>query len=180
VGIARAEAQHRDQSPCESETLPAAPCTPSRPASGLPAASAQHQAVVLLLGLDPRLGEELLRPGEPVWEYWGHEASWLPIETYPWFAFRRRQFRHHPWWGDIVGQHPKEVRRLRKRIREEGPIRSVDMEGRGSRGWWDLKLAKKIATALWSSAGPRGLDVKERGGWTAFSRPCRRIPPPSS
>jgi uncharacterized protein YcaQ len=125
-------------------------------------AGARSHSIVLLSrlpGIDARLGEELLRPGEPIFEYWGHEASWMPIEMYPWFHFRRKQFRSHPWWGDIVGQHPKEVRDLRKRIRDEGPIRSVDMEGRGSRGWWDLKLAKRIAAALWSSGE---LAIRER------------------
>jgi len=141
-------------------------------------AGARSHAIVLLSrlpGIDPRLGEELLRPGEPVWEYWGHEASWLPLETYPWFAFRRRQFRHHPWWGDVVGRHPKEVRRLRKRIREEGPIRSIDMEGEGSRGWWDLKLAKRIATALWSSGE---LAIRERRNFQRTYDLAERVIPP--
>jgi uncharacterized protein YcaQ len=33
------------------------------------------------------------------------------------------------------------------------------MEGRGSRGWWDLKIAKRVATALWSSGE---LAIRER------------------
>ena len=100
-------------------------------------AGARSHAIVLLSrleGMEPSLGEELLQPGEPLFEYWGHEASWIPMELYPVFGFRRRAFRHHPWWGNIVGEHPKETRLLRRRIREEGPIRSLDMEGRGSRG----------------------------------------------
>jgi uncharacterized protein YcaQ len=125
-------------------------------------AGARSHALVLLSrlpGFDPSLGEELLQPGEPLFEYWGHEACWLPIELYPVFAFRRTAFRHHPWWGDIVGAHPKVARDLRKRIRDEGGLRSVDMEGEGSRGWWDLKIAKKVATALWSSGE---LAIRER------------------
>ncbi|UCE01638.1 MAG: YcaQ family DNA glycosylase [Candidatus Latescibacterota bacterium] len=117
-------------------------------------AGARSHTIVLLSrldGFDPTLGEELLQAGEPLFEYWGHEASWIPLALYPAFTFRRREFRHHPWWGDIVGQHPEVVRKLRRRIRNEGPIRSADMEGRGSRGWWDLKIAKKVASALWSS-----------------------------
>jgi hypothetical protein len=81
------------------------------------------------------------------------------MELYPVFAFRRQAFRHHPWWGDIVGAHPKVARDLRRRIRDEGGLRSVDMEGEGSRGWWDLKIAKKVATALWSSGE---LAIRER------------------
>jgi uncharacterized protein YcaQ len=117
-------------------------------------AGARSHSLVLhsrLDGFDPPFGERLLQPGEPIFEYWGHEASWIPIELYPTFGFRREDFRHHPWWGDIVGQHPEVAENLRRRIRDEGPLRSLDMEGSGSQGWWDLKVAKKVASALWSS-----------------------------
>jgi len=130
-------------------------------------AGARSHAIVLLSRLesfDPALAEELLQPGEPIFEYWGHEASWLPIELYPVFAFRRRDFRHHPWWGDLVGQHPEVAEDLLRRIRDEGPLRSIDMEGGGSKGWWDLKIAKKVATGLWSSGE---LAIRER---RAFQR----------
>ncbi|MHC4304424.1 MAG: winged helix-turn-helix domain-containing protein [Planctomycetota bacterium] len=117
-------------------------------------AGARSHAIVLLSrldGFDPALGEELLCPGAPLFEYWGHEASWIPLELYPAFEFRRRECHHHPWWGDLVGKHPDVARNLLRRIREEGPIRSVDMEGQRSRGWWNLKIAKRVAEALWSS-----------------------------
>lgn len=125
-------------------------------------AGARSHAIVLLSrleGFDHELTEALLRPREPLFEYWGHEACWLPIELYPVFEFRRNAFRRHPWWGDLIGKHPKVAENLRRRIRDEGPIRSIDMEGGGSRGWWDLKLAKKVATALWSSGE---LAIRER------------------
>jgi uncharacterized protein YcaQ len=120
-----------------------------------------HGLVLLsrLEGFDPSLAEELLQPGEPVFEYWGHEASWIPLELYPAFEFRRQEFHHHPWWGDVLGQFPQVTRRLRDQIRQEGPLRSIDMEGSGSKGWWDLKAAKRVASALWS----RGeLAIRER------------------
>lgn len=125
-------------------------------------AGARSHTIVLLSrlpGMHPALGEELLHPGAALFEYWGHEASWIPLDLYPAFEFRRRAFKHHPWWGDIVGKHPDVARRLRRRIRDEGPMRSVDMEGSGSRGWWDLKIAKRVATALWSSGE---LAIRER------------------
>jgi uncharacterized protein YcaQ len=117
-------------------------------------AGARSHAIVLLSrleGLDPGVAEELLQPGSPVFEYWGHEASWLHLDLYPALDFRRRHFVHHPWWGDVVSEHPRVAQGLRSRIRDEGPLRSIDMEGRGGRGWWDIKVAKRVATALWSS-----------------------------
>jgi len=130
-------------------------------------AGARSHGLVLasrLDGFDPRFAEELLQPGEPLFEYWGHEASWLPIELYRVLGFRRAELRHHPWWGDVVGQHPEVADRLRRRIRDEGPLRTVDMEGSGGAGWWNLKTAKRVASALWSSGE---LAIRER---RAFER----------
>jgi len=125
-------------------------------------AGARSHAIVLLSRLDgfqPDCAECLLQPGEPLFEYWGHEACWLPIELYPCFEFRRRAFATHPWWGDVISEHPRTVANLRQRIRDEGPLRSIDMEGSGSKGWWNLKLAKRVAAALWSAGE---LAIRER------------------
>ncbi|MEN8163470.1 MAG: crosslink repair DNA glycosylase YcaQ family protein [Acidobacteriota bacterium] len=130
-------------------------------------AGARSHAIVLmsrLEGFDPQLGEDLLKPGESLFEYWGHEASWLPIELYPLFAFRRRAFASHPWWGNLIAEHPQVAETLRRRIRDEGPLRSIDMDGRRSSGWWDLKIAPKVAAAMWSSGE---LAIRER---KAFQR----------
>jgi uncharacterized protein YcaQ len=125
-------------------------------------AGARSHAIVLLSrlsGLDSSVGEELLTPGAPVFEYWGHEASWIPSALYPAFEFRRREFRRHPWWGDLVAKHPRVAADLLRRIREEGPLRSSEIEGRASRGFWDLGVTKRVASALWSSGE---LAIRER------------------
>jgi hypothetical protein len=130
-------------------------------------AGARSHAIVLLsrlAGLEPRLAEELLQPGEPLFEYWGHEASWIPLELYPAFRFRREELRVHPWWGDLLGEHRQLADELLRRIEVEGPLRSLDMEGEGGKGWWQLKIAKKVATALWSAGE---LAIRER---RAFQR----------
>ncbi|MHC4218165.1 MAG: winged helix-turn-helix domain-containing protein [Planctomycetota bacterium] len=141
-------------------------------------AGARSHTIVLLSrldGFDPALGEELLRPGGALFEYWGHEASWIPLDLFPAFAFRRQEFRRHPWWGDVVGKHPEVARRLLSRIRSEGPLRSVDMEGRGSSGWWNLKVAKRVATALWSSGE---LAIRERRNFQRSYDLAQRVIPP--
>jgi uncharacterized protein len=128
-------------------------------------AGARSHALVLLSrlhGFPPRLGEELLQPGEPLFEYWGHEASWLPIELYPALGFRREEFRVHPWWGDLLGAHREVADDLLRRIEREGPLRSADLEGEGGKGWWQLKAAKKVVLALWSAGD---LAVRERRGF---------------
>lgn len=123
-----------------------------------------HTLVLLsrLEGFAPELGEDLLRPSQPLFEYWGHEASWLPMELYPALGFRRREFRVHPWWGDILGQNPKLTRELLDRIAGDGPLRSLDLEDKGRSGWWDLGTSKKILIALWSRGD---LAIRQRSGF---------------
>ena len=125
-------------------------------------AGARSHGIVLhsrLPGLAPAVPESLLRPGAPLFEYWGHEASWIPMELYPAFAFRRREFQKHPWWGDLLGDNPRVAASILDRIRDEGPLRSSDLEGKSTTGWWNLSVAKKVVSALWSAGT---LAVRER------------------
>ena len=143
----------------------------------VPIAGARSHALVLLSrlrGMAPELGESLLDKGAPLFEYWGHEACWLPLDLYPVFEFRRQAFRTHPWWGDVVAEHADVADRLLAQIREQGALRSVDMEGPGGRGWWDFKVAKKVATALWSLGA---LAIRERKNFIrAYDLADRVIP----
>ena len=126
-----------------------------------------------LEGIDSNLCEALLSPGEPLFEYWGHEASWLPIELYPFFEFRRQEFRHHPWWGDVLGENPKVTQQLLERIRDEGPLRSLDLEGQSGSGW-NVKLTKKVASALWSRGD---LAIRERRNFQRVFDLAERVIP---
>ena len=117
-----------------------------------------------LEGFDVTLGETLLAPGAPLFEYWGHEASWLPLSLYPCFAWRRREYRVHPWWGDVLREHPDVARSVLRRIESDGPLRSLDLEGRSGGGWWNLKLTRRVAESLWLAGR---LAIRER---RAFQR----------
>lgn len=120
-----------------------------------------HGLVLLsrLDGFDPEVAEELLRPGDPVFEYWGHEASWLPLELYPAFGWRRRRYKVHPWWGPLLEDHPKLADEVLRRVEEEGPLRTQEVKqhlggGAGTSdrgGWWGHGKVKKVLSALWSS-----------------------------
>jgi uncharacterized protein YcaQ len=137
-----------------------------------------HTLVLLsrLEGLDPKLAEDLLQRGEPLFEYWGHEASWLPIDLYPAFEFRRQAFQKHPWWGDLIGGHPQIADGILERIAKDGPLRSADLEGQHGGGWWRHKLSKKVAEALWSAGR---LAIAERKNFQrTYDLPERVLPEP--
>ena len=128
---------------------------------------ARTHSIVLasrLEGFDASLGETLLTPGAPLFEYWGHEACWLPLSLYPCLAWRRRKHQVHPWWGDVLREHPEVARSILQRIESEGPVRSLDLEGKSGGGWWNLKLTRRVAESLWLAGR---LAVRER---RAFQR----------
>ena len=127
-------------------------------------AGARSHALVLLSrlrGLDADLPEKLLQPGCPYFEYWGHEASWMPLELYPAFGFRRRAYRHHRWFGRSLDEQPALAYEILRRTRDEGPFRSADLEGSGSGSWWGWKDSKRVAAALWS-CGELAIRARDR------------------
>jgi hypothetical protein len=140
-------------------------------------AGARAHGLVLLArleGMDAGLTERLLVPGAPLFEYWGHAACWMPLDLYPLFGFRRRGYRKHPWWGDILGRDPALARDLLRRARDEGPFRASDLEGKRRTDWWGGKPAKQVAEALWSSGE---LAIRERRGFQRIYDLAERVIP---
>ena len=52
-----------------------------------------HTLWTRLSEYEPSMLDELQSVDRRIFEYWGHEASWIPLELYPAFEFRRREFR---------------------------------------------------------------------------------------
>ena len=140
-------------------------------------AGARTQGIVLasrLQGFHANTAEELLFPGAPLFEYWGHEACWIPLSLYPAFAFRRREFHVHPWWGNLLSENKRLAKAILERARLDGPFRSLDLEGARHPGWWSIKLAKRIAEALWSTGA---LVISERKNFQrTYDLPERVLP----
>ena len=128
-------------------------------------AGARSHALVLLSrldGMDASLGEELLVPGAPLFEYWGHEACWMPLALYPHFEFRRQAYREGAATREFLASRRAAADALLRRARDEGPFRSADLEGEGGKGWWETKETKRIAETLWRTGD---LAIRERRGF---------------
>jgi len=140
-------------------------------------AGARTHGLVLmsrLNGLDPSLAEDLLQPGEPLFEYLGHEACWQPMKDWPIFGFRRRELRDRPRWGVFVAEHRKLANQILERIANEGPLRSLDFESERYGSTWNVKTATVVASALW---GTGELAVRERRGFQRVYDLVERVIP---
>ena len=91
-----------------------------------------------------------------LFEYWGHEASLLPIENYPLFRWRMERSRSGTGvWNGVarVGREQRAlVDRVRATIAANGPMSASDFESRTaerrSGGWWSWDDTKRAVEYL--------------------------------
>jgi hypothetical protein len=93
-----------------------------------------------------------------LFEYWGHEASFLPLATQPLLRWRMDEAKLGIGTWKLIAQiareQPKVIPRTLQAIRERGPLAASDFEGaRGSGGWWGWSDTKTVLEYLfWSGA----------------------------
>lgn len=85
-----------------------------------------------------------------LFEYWGHEASFLPVELYPLFRWRMDDARSGAGtWGRLrryATSHKSLVAAAIEQIRERGALGASELTGAGkSKGsWWGWSQGKEI------------------------------------
>ncbi|WP_191970280.1 winged helix-turn-helix domain-containing protein [Methylobacterium planeticum] len=84
---------------------------------------------------------------KPVFEYWGHEASLLPVDCQPLLRWRMaRARRGQGVWRQLApfaGERRSEADALLARIEREGPLAASDVAGtRAAHGMWVWSAAK--------------------------------------
>lgn len=111
--------------------------------------------------------------GGAAFEYWSHAACILPVESWPLFAFRRRNFRDR---GERWHGPPRaDVTALLDRIRVDGPLTTADVGGaKSGADWWQWSDAK-VALEWLLDIGE--VVVSRRVGWRrTYDLPERVIP----
>jgi uncharacterized protein len=106
-------------------------------------------------------------------EYWAHAASVLPIEQWPYFAFRRRALRARGVrWHHI---HQETCDKVLARLRAEGPLTATQLGGAKAGGpWWDWSEVK-IAVEWLLDTGD--VICVRRTGWRrVYDLPERMLP----
>ncbi|MBB3121645.1 winged helix-turn-helix domain-containing protein [Pseudoduganella violacea] len=98
--------------------------------------------------------EELLAEGA-LFEYWAHEACFVPIEDYRLLRHRMLDPAAMGWKYSVnwMKEKRKEVAALLRHIRDNGPVRSSDFERRDgqSGGWWEWKPEKRSLEVLFTA-----------------------------
>jgi hypothetical protein len=89
-----------------------------------------------------------------IYEYWAHEACFVPIEDYGLLRHRMLDPSGMGWKDPSawLERHHHDTEALIEHIRCNGPVRAADFvrqEGKGG-GWWDWKPEKRHLEALFS------------------------------
>ena len=130
--------------------------------------------------------DELLAEGK-LFEYWAHEACFIPVEDYGLYRHRMLDPAAMGWKYSSTWMRERagEVAALLAHIRTHGPVRSSDFERTDGKagGWWEWKPEKRSLEVLFTSGAlmiarrhnfQRVYDLAERvlPGWND-----ERMPP---
>jgi uncharacterized protein YcaQ len=113
-------------------------------------------------------------PGRPsAFEYWSHAACVLPIEEWPYYAFRRRALRARGMrWHQ---SHERVCAGVLARLRAEGPLTATQLGGAKNGGaWWDWSETK-IAVEWLLDTGD--VICSRRTGWRRVYDLAERVLP---
>ncbi|MDN0073353.1 crosslink repair DNA glycosylase YcaQ family protein [Crenobacter sp. SG2303] len=106
--------------------------------------------------------DEALARGE-LFEYWAHEACFVPTEDYRLLRHRMLDPAAMGWKysAEWMSKHHDEIAALLDHIRDNGPVRSADFERRDGKGggWWSWKPEKRHLEVLFTTGR---LMVSER------------------
>ncbi|MGE6109360.1 winged helix-turn-helix domain-containing protein [Aeromonas sobria] len=126
---------------------------------------------------DPRWLEQLLAEGD-LFEYWAHEACFVPREDYRLLRHRMLDPAAMGWKfsAQWLKTHGGEIAQIVERIRRDGPVRAADFErkeGKGN-GWWDWKPEKRHLEVLFTAGR---LMVRERRNFQRVYDLAERVMP---
>ena len=100
----------------------------------------------------PQWLDELLAEGK-IFEYWAHEACFLPIEDFRLLRHRMLNPRDMGWKFYQAPEAEVLARKLLAHIKTQGAVRSSDFERKDGQkgGWWQWKGEKRVLENLFTT-----------------------------
>jgi len=128
----------------------------------------------------PTALKSLLEGERRLWEHWTHDASILPVETFPYWKHRferdadRLRANWQRWFRD---GYEAQFDTILNRIAAYGPVTSSDVgegEARAKGGWWDWHPSKTALEWLWRTGQ---LAITRRDGFQKVYDLTERVIP---
>jgi uncharacterized protein YcaQ len=114
-----------------------------------------------------------------LFEYWGHEASLIPVAMQPLLRWRMQRAHDDAWGGmrRVATERPELVERVLATVAERGPIAASEVEDgvpRRAEPWWDWSDAKRAFEFLFWSG--RITSARRRNFTRLYDLPERVLP----
>lgn len=112
-----------------------------------------------------------------LFEYWAHEASLLPLETFPLIRWRMECADTEMYSGlaKFGREHRSQIEAIYREVVDRGPIAASDIEGaKGSGGWWGWSREKHAFE--WLFWAGRITTHSRRGFERLYDLPERVLP----
>ena len=111
-----------------------------------------------------------------LFEYWGHEASLIPVERHPAFRFRMDEMKP---WGSVrrlIDECPGYIEDVLAQVAVKGPLTGADLEDAGERGgpWWGYAPGKHALE--WLFASGRVTAYRSQTFGRRYDLPSRVVP----
>ncbi|WP_187971914.1 winged helix-turn-helix domain-containing protein [Aquibium microcysteis] len=125
------------------------------------------------------IDEAAMRRPRRLFEYWAHEASYLPVETWPLLQWRMHNARDNRGIYGRLATFGREradyIEDIFRRVEADGPIAASAIEGqKGEGGWWGWSDAKHAFE--WLFWAGRITTASRRGFERLYDLPERVIP----
>lgn len=117
-----------------------------------------------------------------LFEYWGHEASLLPVALQPYLRWRMAAAAHGSgtWAGlaRFAAEQPRQVAAALAAIEDRGALSAAELEGAGKAkgGWWGWSDGKTALEFLFWS-GRIGVSTRRGAFERVYDLPHRFLPP---
>lgn len=140
-------------------------------------ARAQYLPLFSRLGpYDRTLLDRMAYHDTELFEYWGHEASLIPVEHQP--LLRWRMAGDHAWGGprSVATEHPELVVRLEAEVLANGPVSAGDLESGATRKgpWWGWSDTKRALEHLFHAG--RIAAVRDERFQRLYCHPALAVP----
>jgi uncharacterized protein YcaQ len=114
-----------------------------------------------------------------LFEYWGHEASLIPVALQPHLRWRMERAALEAWGGmrRVARERPELLPRLLEEVRDRGPMAASELADEGPRRagpWWDWSDVKRAMEFLFWSG--QVTTARRRGFERVYDLPERVLP----
>ncbi|QSB13466.1 YcaQ family DNA glycosylase [Natronosporangium hydrolyticum] len=117
-----------------------------------------------------------------LFEYWGHEASLLPVELHPALRWRMAQAHQTAWGGmrRVAVEQPELVRWVRSEVADRGPVTAAEIEAdlpRQRTDHWGWNWSETKTALEWLFWSGEVTAARRNGSWArVYDLPERVLP----